>query len=192
MRLLIVDDHLAMAEALAAYLSREHEVLAVLNDHTQVLLWLAEHPVDLILLGGSLPGCNLYELIRRIAFRKLRVVVMTMYAPTTRWPALRRMGAWGTLSKSSSLKEFTAELNRLRTLEHRPADGDRTLAIPEPKSRELEVLLAMARGLHTKQIAADIALSESRAEEHIAGVLELLDAKSWTHAVVRAIEFGWI
>jgi DNA-binding NarL/FixJ family response regulator len=191
MRLLIVDDHRAVTEAFAAYLSRDHEIAGVLDDHTAVLPLLANHRVDLVLLDGSLPRCDIFDLIRRIT-KRTKVIVMTMYPRSSRWPGLRRMGANGIVSKSVGLEEFAAEICRLAANDKPPDDGDRTAEVPEPTSRQLEVLIAMARGTRAKEISAAIGLGLDRTNEVIGEVLHLLKATDRAEVVLRAVELGWI
>jgi DNA-binding NarL/FixJ family response regulator len=191
MRLLIIDDHRAVAEAFAAYLSRHHEIAGVLDHHTDVLPWLANHSVDLVLLDGSLPHCDIFDLIRRIT-KRTRVVVMTMYPHSSCWPGLRRMGAIGIVSKSVSLAEFAANVARLSLLERPTEDGDRTGETPEPTSRHLEVLIALARGARAKQIATALGLRPDRTNELMSEVRQLLKATDRAEAVLRAVELGWI
>src|SRR6266540_29014 len=66
MRILIVDDHRAVADAFALALTREHTAVGVVSDFRQVEDWLSDHAVDVVLLDGTLPGCNLFDLIRAV------------------------------------------------------------------------------------------------------------------------------
>src|SRR5438093_1884219 len=105
MRLLIVDDHRAVAEAFAMALEHEHQVIDVLDDCRAVRPWLTRHLVDVVLLDGTLPGCDLFELIRavRIGHPNTKVILMTIHVHGSDWPGLRRMGAWACVSKTLPL-----------------------------------------------------------------------------------------
>lgn len=65
------------------------------------------------------------------------------------------------------------------------------LALPEPLTRrERETLAAMAEGLSNRGIARALGVSEHTAKFHVNGVLEKLNARNRTDAVVRALRFG--
>jgi DNA-binding NarL/FixJ family response regulator len=66
-------------------------------------------------------------------------------------------------------------------------------AVAEPLTpRELEVLQLLARGLANKEIASSLGISEHTAKFHVNAILEKLDAKGRTEAVVRAARRGLI
>ena len=58
--------------------------------------------------------------------------------------------------------------------------------------RELQCLIAAGEGLSNKMIAANLAISEGTVKTHIRHVMTKLDAGDRTHAVVRAIEEGYL
>lgn len=194
MRLLIVDDHFAVAEAFARALQGEHEVRGILKDHRGVLPWLADHEVDLVLLDGTLPGCDLFELIRKIrhVHHRPRVVVMSMYQGGSDWPGIRRMGAWGIVSKSLGLESFRRALRELMASDTPLPDGEAASRIPTPTSRHLDVLIAIAQGDARKEIETLLNLGEGRIDELISELKHLLHARSWADMVLRAVELGWI
>jgi DNA-binding NarL/FixJ family response regulator len=191
MRIVILDDQLTVGTALGFLLAPKFEVAGVLHDWTQLDQYLKKHPTDIVLVDGTLPRCDISKLIRHASLR-VRVIVMTMYNTSSTWPGLRRMGATGIVSKSLAPDEFVAEVERLAKLEEATSDGERDARVPEPMSRQVEILICMAAGLVTKQIATVLELAQSRTSELIADVLRLTGTHSWAEAVMLAVEHGWI
>jgi DNA-binding NarL/FixJ family response regulator len=58
--------------------------------------------------------------------------------------------------------------------------------------RETEVLNYAAQGKSNKQIAEIIGLSESTVKNHFSSTLRKLQANDRTHAVILAVNHGWI
>lgn len=64
------------------------------------------------------------------------------------------------------------------------------IARSQPSSRELEVLKLLARGIGTREIAAQLHISESTVRNHINSILEKLDSHDRTKAVTEALRQG--
>ena len=59
-------------------------------------------------------------------------------------------------------------------------------------AREAEVLTHVACGYGNKQIASAFGISEQTIKNHMASILRKLAASDRTHAVVMAMQYGWI
>jgi DNA-binding NarL/FixJ family response regulator len=191
-RLLIVDDHRAVAEALGIALASEHEIAGLIYDGREVLSWLEAHQVDLILLDATLPHCSVFAVIRGIRQQhpEMIVVIMSSHPSANDWPALHRFGAHAAVSKADGLAEFTRILKDVTARKTPLPDGavgrSRSIATP----RQLDVLTALARGRSRKQIALDLGLSEFRIDEHIAELKHRFEAHTSADLVLRAVEEG--
>ena len=58
--------------------------------------------------------------------------------------------------------------------------------------RETEILSHIASGCINKQIATELGVSEQTVKNHITHILEKLDVGDRTHAVVIAMQQGWV
>ncbi len=68
-------------------------------------------------------------------------------------------------------------------------------AMPEimPLShREIEILSHVARGISNKGIAHLFDISEHTVKNHLTSIMQKLDARDRTHAVVIALRRGWL
>lgn len=58
--------------------------------------------------------------------------------------------------------------------------------------REMEILDCVARGTSNKQIADLLDISEHTVKNHLTSIMQKLDARDRTHAVVIALRRGWL
>ena len=90
------------------------------------------------------------------------------------------------------------ELDGRPDLVDRMLDGFRGAAQAElPAScpltgRELEILAFVAEGLHNREIAETLDLSEQTVKNHMAAVMHKLGASTRTRAVMSAIRSEWL
>ena len=63
---------------------------------------------------------------------------------------------------------------------------------PEVTSRQLDCLIAVARGLSHKQIGTELGIQKDRVDDLIADLEKRLGARSGIHMILRAIEEGLI
>ena len=59
-------------------------------------------------------------------------------------------------------------------------------------TRELDILRLAAKGLRTKEIAAELSLSTRTVESHFTSVYNKLGVSSRTEAVLHAASHGWV
>ena len=58
--------------------------------------------------------------------------------------------------------------------------------------RELEVLRQVAEGCSNKEIGENLNISERTVKNHLASIMDKLDAKDRTHSVILALRQGWL
>jgi DNA-binding NarL/FixJ family response regulator len=208
---LIVDDHLAVAEGLQALLSREedldvHEIAtsgqAALRSagerRPQVVLMdqnlsgesgvvvasniLAAHPgTAVVMLSG---GMSQDELIAAVEAGVSGYLTKTTPASAI-VTAIRRAAAGEILLPPEELASLL-RLGRERTRQR----GERERKLPQLTPREREVLALMALAADSARIAEDLKISVNTARGYIQNILEKVGAHSRLEAVVRATELG--
>jgi DNA-binding NarL/FixJ family response regulator len=85
------------------------------------------------------------------------------------------------------------EYDRVREIESPLSEAPVALRGRMPSSltrRELEVLSLLADGADTDEISERLVISPTTARSHVAAILQKLNAKNRTQAVVRAIALG--
>jgi DNA-binding NarL/FixJ family response regulator len=210
-RVLIVDDHAVFAEALAARLGREPDlvVLPIAADVRRALALAAtERPRVLVLdlTLGAESGLDVLDAVRDTQ-PDVRVVVLTAMSDLDSMVRAVRLGAVGWLEKTESADrvaqvvrsaagrggwippEVLGEvLRRLGDGDAEPGDGPRLLAVLTP--REREVLQCMVDGLGRAEIAGRLGLSANTVRTHTQNLLAKLDMHSALEAITLAMRCG--
>jgi two-component system NarL family response regulator len=210
-RVLIVDDHALFAEALAARLGREPDlvILPVAEDGRRALALAATERPHVVLLDLMLGDENGLAVLERLRERhaEVRVVMLSAMSEVEAIVRALRGGAVGWLSKTESA-DLVARVVRgaarrggwippdlmgdvLRGLLEEapePNAGARLLAGLTP--REREVLQCMVDGLNRAEIAARLGLSANTVRTHTQNLLAKLDMHSALEVITLAMRAG--
>jgi PAS domain S-box-containing protein len=208
-RILLVEDHVAVREAIAATLERQPDFRVVGQAGS---LWEARtmlDRVDIALVDLGLPDGFGAELIPELRAKNPGVEAVVLSADLDRVKLARAVdrGAAGALDKSAQLDEVVEAVRRVRAgdalmgvrevsellgYERRRQEQQRLerAAIAELTPREVEVLQAMAGGLDSLQIAARLHISPRTERNHVASILRKLPAHSRLQALVFALRYG--
>jgi DNA-binding NarL/FixJ family response regulator len=211
-RLVVVDDHRLLAEALAAALQlRGHRVLAVGTPvGTAADLVLSRRP-EACLLGIAHPGRpGACEVVRRIRQERTEVpvVVMGPVSDLRGVAAAFAAGAAGYVRSDERIEVVERALGRVRSGEAavvpellQAAFENLMRPAPEPDDeavrllrlltrREVQVLLRIAEGEDTRAIAAAMGIAPSTARTHVQRVLMKLGARTRLEATAVAARTG--
>ena len=207
MRLLIVDDHIAVAESLHALLSREpgFELTPIAPDAETALRIVRETEPDVVLMDQGLPGMSGTDAVARVLeIRPATAVIMFSgsmteddlvtavesgirgYVPKGARAAdvvsaVRRAAAGEILLAPD---ELTRLLRRSRERSRQRLERDRQVASLTP--REREVLRLMAKAQDVPAISDALGITAHTARGYIQNILEKLQAHSRLEAVIRA------
>lgn len=210
-RVLIVDDHALFAEALAARLGREPDlvILPIAPDARRALALTATERPHVLVLDLTLGAENGLEVLDRVrkAHPDVRVVVLTAMSDLDAMVQAVRRGAVGWLEKTESADlvarvirsaarrggwippDVLGEvLRRLLSGDAEPTAGARLLAGLTP--REREVLQCMVDGLGRAEIAERLGLSTNTVRTHTQNLLSKLDMHSALEAITLAMRAG--
>lgn len=207
-RLVIVDDHHAFAEALslAVGLESDIECVGTAPSVEEALRLAKEFQPDVVLMDVRLPdrdGIEGTAAIKQLLPRT-RVVVLTGHADVGLMARAAQAGAAGFLAKESKIVDI---LRAIRTAGEggmliEPATLPRVLkAIPRPEpgggtrygqltEREQEVLGLMGQGMDPQTIARQLSISLHTCRGHVKSILGKLGAHSQLEAVVVALRQG--
>lgn len=204
-RVLIVEDHFALAESLglAIDLERDMECVGLAPTIGQALELLAGSAPDVVLMDVRLPDGDGIQATAQIkAIRPMAaVLVLTAHSDPLLMTRAAEAGASGFLRKEARVSEIlrairlatrgelTLEASALRALlevvsreGHRPSEA-RSWGLT---NREREVLALMGSGLAPKAIATRLGITVHTCRGHVKSILLKLGAHSQLEAVAVA------
>jgi DNA-binding NarL/FixJ family response regulator len=206
-RLVVVDDHALFRAGLISLLSEMPEFLVVgeAGDGASALDVIHRAQPDVVLLDVNMPGMGGVETVH--ALRKgeqCRILMLTISKNEEDLFGAIAAGADGYLLKNAEPEELRRAillvhqgmsvlspqvtrqvLKAVNTEQNRSAEN----AI---SSREMEVLVCLAQGMTTVQIANDLFISENTVKTHVRHILEKLEASNRAEAVSKAAQMGLI
>jgi DNA-binding NarL/FixJ family response regulator len=209
-RVLIVDDHILFAEALAARLSREPDlvILPIAPDVRRAFALVTTERPDVIALDlmlGAESGLEVLDHVRD-EYPDVRVVALTAVNDIGTMVQTIRRGAVGWLPKTESADlvarvirsaargggwvppEVLGEVLRRLVASDPPDTASQMLAALTP--REREVLQCMVDGFSRVEIAGRLALSANTVRTHTQNLLAKLDLHSALEAITLAMRAG--
>jgi DNA-binding NarL/FixJ family response regulator len=210
-RVLIADDQALVRTGFRLILSGEPgiDVVAEARDGAEAATLAAELAPDVVLMDVRMPGVDGIEATRRIVVDETspRVLVLTTFDLDDIVYDALRAGASGFLLKDAPEERLLTAIQvvaeggslfapsvtrRLIDEFSRRAPTAPPPALSELTARELEVLRLLAEGLSNAEIAARLVVSEHTVKTHVARILQKLDLRDRTQAVVVAYESGLV
>jgi PAS domain S-box-containing protein len=208
-RVLLVEDHVAVREALASTFEREagFDVVghaASLAEARRMLEGVDVAVVDLALPDGY--GGDLTKELRA-ANPKAQALILSANVDRAEIARAVEAGAAGVLHKTALLEEVVEAVRRLRRGEtllpleevvqllrfassRKEEEYEARQAIARLTSREKEVLRALAEGFDSKEIAERLHISFKTEANHMTSILNKLGMHSRLQALVFALRHG--
>ena len=203
-RVLLADDHALVRSGVRRVLeaSAGIEVVGEATRGDETLAKLVELDPDVLLLDLNMPGGDGFEVLRRAhdLAGGTRIVVLSLHVHSEYVARAVREGADGYLSKDLAVRELPEAIASVmagRPYFTAPAQMALTQAVrggadplAELTPREREVLVGIARGLTSKEIAAAFDISARTVESHRASVMRKLELRSIAQLTQLAIREG--
>ncbi|HLW64665.1 MAG TPA: response regulator transcription factor [Gemmataceae bacterium] len=204
-RILIVDDHPAVREALSQRIDRQKdlEVCGEAADIGEALRQLAENPPDVAVVDISLKTGSGLDLIKRIKDRseQIRILVWSMHSESLYAERALRAGALGYINKDQATDKIVEAIRRVLSGKLYLSDSmserilQRTIGGQPTRSplealadRELEVFRLIGQGVKTADIAERLHLSVKTIEtyrDRIRHKLDLRDGAALAQAAAQ-------
>jgi DNA-binding NarL/FixJ family response regulator len=199
-RVLIVDDHPAVREALALRIGRQPDlkVSGEAADMSEALHLIADAPPDVAVVDISLKAGSGIDLIKRIRDRNehVRILVWSMHSESLYAERALRAGALGYVNKDQATDRIVEAIRRVLDgkvylseamadlLLRRTVGGPREVVIRSPlgvlADRELEVFRLIGEGVKTAEIAERLHLSVKTVETYRDRIRQKLDLSDGT------------
>lgn len=210
MKILVVDDHALIRDALRGVLrklDRRAAIIEASDGRAAIETIESEDGVGLILLDLNLPDRNgltvLAELRQR--FPAIGVVVLSALQDRDNIKRALDLGALGYIPKSAPREVMLGALRLISAggiyipqealgRAEAPPRQEQPIVTPSEiglSERQLEVLALLMQGKSNKIICRTLNLMEPTVKHHVAAILRALKVANRTQAVVAANELGW-
>jgi DNA-binding NarL/FixJ family response regulator len=206
MKILVVDDHVLIREALRGLFRELKPDATVLEaeDASRTTELLVEQPdIALILLDLNLPDRDGLVLLAELRARHPGIPVIVLSGFPDRANVVRALdhGAVGFIPKSAGREVMTSALNLVFSGGvYIPPEilGTPNAATPQPSptdlgltERQVDVLALMMQGKSNKAICRLLELAEPTVKNHVTAILKTLGVSNRTEAVLAASARGW-
>ena len=212
MKILVVDDHVLIREALRGLFRELKPDATVVEaaDAAQAVQLLADQPdTALILLDLSLPDRDGFTLLAEVRERYpgIPVVVLSGFPDPDNVLRALDYGALGFIPKSAGREVMKSALNLVfsggvyiptEILGSGTADETSVAGSPQASpadlgltERQVDVLALMMQGKSNKAICRRLELAEPTVKNHVTAILKTLGVSNRTEAVLAASARGW-
>jgi DNA-binding NarL/FixJ family response regulator len=200
---LLADDHVIVAEGLAALLKEHFTLLGTVSDGRALLSASAKLIPDVIVADISMPLLNGLDAVRQIRTTRpnAKIVILTMHVEPQLAIEAFRAGALGYVLKTSAGEELIAAIREAaqgRAYLSSLIAKDLIDILIEAKSptpgeegpltaRQREVLQLVAEGRTMKEVASILHISQRTAESHKYEIMRVLGLETTAALVQYAI-----
>ena len=211
-RVLIVDDHAVVREGIRHVLSTDEglEVVGEASDGGEALVLVDRFQPDVVVLDLSMPGISGLEVVAKLRtdVPDTKVLVLSIHDQDEYVLESLRAGAHGYLRKDSSPAEIRSAIRRVfeggsvlspdvarqlsSALQNERVQEERQQKIAQLSAREREVLVEIAKGATSKEIAGRLGISPRTVESHREALTRKLGIRGVAGLTRLAIDLGLI
>ncbi|QQN67005.1 response regulator transcription factor [Bradyrhizobium diazoefficiens] len=212
MKVLVVDDHALIREALHSVLkqlNREAVIFEASNSQKAMRI-VEEHPdISFILLDINLPDRDGFSVLRELRERYATIAIVILSSSDDQDTVKRafKLGALGFIPKTTErevilnaiklvfsggvyIPSQMLEETRSPRLVDDPGGRDSFKGIGLT-DRQIEVLALLMKGRSNKVIARTLNMAVPTVKNHITAVLKTLGVASRTEAIIKVGKMGW-
>lgn len=197
---MIADDHPLLRSGIAAVLAgyAKFTLVAEASDGLEAVEVYQQYRPDITLMDLQMPGMNGIDATSAILALnpRARIIILTTYSGDVQVVRALKAGACGYILKNlarTDLSDYIVSVHGgQRTLPPQIACALANSFQDDALSkREIQVLRAVADGNSNQKIGASLGLSEDTIKAHMKTILQKLDARDRTHAVMIALRRGY-
>jgi len=203
-RLMVVDDHRLFREVIVEKLSyhRDFEVVAQVDTGLEALFQAKKLVPDIILLDISLEGMDGLQVARLIKEERLpcKIVMMSMHSELKYIQAAKRLPVDGYVRKQEAFQDLLIAIEHIKKgLSYFSPSLPSEIDNLEPNTshtqlteREQQIVILIAEGLSSKEIANHYSLSVKTIETHRSNLYRKLKMRNSAEITRYAIRQGWL
>ena len=194
-KLVLADDHQFLLEGILTILKEvpSLEIVSTANNGFELMDAVIKHKPQLVILDLNMPGYDGLQCLQKIKndFPEIKVMILSNYSQPELVEEVKKMKADGYLIKNSSaavLKEavdsilagikFFPAAHELRPVADDSYFFDEFLKKYQLTKREVEIIKMVCQELSTKQIAAQLFLSDLTINTHRRNIFRKLEVKN--------------
>lgn len=206
MKILIVEESAIFCKGLQLLLNREKDVehTAWTCDGQEMDHLITEMHPDIILLNTAVPNLGEYEDINQIKskYTDIRLIIICASCEHDLLEAFRA-GADAFVSKNRDFDDLIQAIRSvyrseavfdsvsIQTIRSRLLRGNTGHLDDELSKREHEVLKHVAYGMHNKDIAKSLSVSQRTVNMHLDKIYQKLNVANRVEAVLKGLAKGW-
>ncbi len=210
-RIMLVDDHTMVREALCSMLEQDKtlKVVSAVGDGETALRLAAELAPTVVVMDVALPGASGIETTRRLLARhpEIKVLALSTYLDRRIVQQMLDVGASGYIAKSAAGVELRQGIQNVvagrsylcSEVAALVADGLRELAAAGGKHdtnalsrRETQIATLLAEGKSAPDIAAELHIAPSTVDVHRRNLMRKLDLHNVVELTRYAIRTGLV
>lgn len=211
-RVVVVDDHTLIRQGIVGLLESQPDIEVVGQGGTgaEAIALAGELRPDVVLMDVSMPGMSGLAAAREIKARHpaMAVLILTIHDREDYLYQALRAGASGYILKGADVNDLLAAVRSARRGEvylsptvakalvgdylRRAREGDADASTDGLTEREREILVLIAQGRTTAEIAAELVLSPHTVQSHRDHIMAKLDLHSKAALMKYAISKGLI
>lgn len=195
-RIVIAEDQRMLLGALASLLDLEEDMKVVgkASNGEDAVRLVRDHKPDICVMDIEMPGMSGLEAAEQLKGSGCKVLILTTFARSGYFERAIKSGASGYLLKDSPSEELADSIRLIMAGRRVYATElvDNAYGNENPLTdREKEVLLLIAEGKNTKDIASELYLTNGTVRNYVSVILDKLGVSNRVEAITRFKEKGW-
>jgi two-component system response regulator DesR len=195
-RIVIAEDQRMMLGALGSLLNLEDdmEVVGKACNGEKAISLVHQYQPDVCIMDIEMPEKSGLEAAEELKGLGCKVIILTTFARSGYFQRALKAGVSGYLLKDSPSEELASSIRRVMAGRriYAPELVDDVYGEENPLTeREKEVLVLVADGKNTKEIADQLFIKTGTVRNYISTILDKLEVQNRIEAITRFKEKGW-
>lgn len=195
-RIVIAEDQRMLLGALASLLDLEEDMKVVgrASNGEDAVKLVHQHQPDICIMDIEMPVKSGLDAAEELKGSGCKVMILTTFARPGYFERALKAGANGYLLKDSPSEELASSIRSIMAGRriYAPELVDEAYGQENPLTeREKEVLLLIADGKNTKEIASQLYITTGTVRNYISVILDKLGVSNRIEAIMRSKEKGW-